>query len=122
MSASRERDSDGKEFTYLNVMLLDDTYASPVFKDVTNVRKVPEKLMAYVFANMEAEPMKAVKKLRELMPKGMLTEEEVEISRLKATLSLPTYVELALDSDFVEELAITTPEYLHNMTNLLGSC
>ncbi len=113
----RKRDSDGKEFTYLNVMLLDDTYASPVFKDVTNVRKVPEKLMAYVFANMEAEPMKAVKKLRELMPKGMLTEEEVEISRLKATLSLPTYVELALDSDFVEgELAITTPGIYTTMT------
>jgi hypothetical protein len=114
----RKRDSDGKEFTYLSVMLLDDKTADPLFKDVKGVRKVPEELMAYVFANMETESDKVINKLRELLPSDVLTEEEVERRRREAVMGLPTYVRLDLDNDFSEkELAITKPGLYTTMVN-----
>lgn len=114
----RKRDSDGKEFTYLNVMLLDDKTTDPIFKDVKDVRKVPEELMAYVFANMETESDKVIDKLRELLPNNVLTEEEVERRRREAVMALPTYVKLEIDNDFSEkELAITKPGLYTTMVN-----
>ena len=114
----RKRDSDGKEFTYLNVMLLDDKTTDPLFKDVKDVRKVPEELMAYVFANMETESDKVIDKLRELLPSNVLTEEEVERRRREAVMALPTYVKLEIDNDFSEkELAITKPGLYTTMVN-----
>lgn len=114
----RKRDSDGKEFTYLSVMLLDDKTTDPLFRDVKGVRKVPEELMAYVFANMETESDKVINKLRELLPSDVLTEEEVERRRREAVMGLPTYVRLDLDNDFSEkELAITKPGLYTTMVN-----
>lgn len=114
----RKRDSDGKEFTYLNVMLLDDKTTDPIFKDVKDVRKVPEELMAYVFANMETGSDKVIDKLRKLLPSNVLTEEEVERRRREAVMALPTYVKLEIDSDFSEkELAITKPGLYTTMVN-----
>lgn len=114
----RKRDSDGKEFTYLNVMLLDDKTTDPIFKDVKDVRKVPEELMAYVFANMETGSDKVIDKLRKLLPSNVLTEEEVERRRREAVMALPTYVKLEIDNDFSEkELAITKPGLYTTMVN-----